>query len=73
MAYRIELEEKGLDLIASFGSKYALNGEISVWRGNKLLVTPDLKKAYKLHCEAWQKWKQRKKDNSTLPDRLGFY
>jgi len=53
VAYRIELEEKGLDLIASFGSKYAYDKKITVWRGNKLLVTSDLDKAYKLHCKAF--------------------
>lgn len=55
VALRIEFDVKGPELISMLAYKYALNGEISLWRGNKLQVTSDLDKAYKLHSEAWQK------------------
>jgi hypothetical protein len=52
---RIEFDLKGPELICALADKYALNTEISLWRGNKLQVTSNLDKTYKLHSEAWKR------------------
>lgn len=46
---RIEHDIKGSELICAFANKYAIEGKISLWQGNKIKVTSNMDKALKLY------------------------
>jgi hypothetical protein len=46
VALRLEFDVEGPELICALADKYALNAEISLWRGNKALITDNPESAW---------------------------